>query len=84
MHLRYTHNSPTLTHTYFSHAQVLFAALQGREAFIRPPYHQLRHPLMFYYNHPAVLYINKLRVAGVLEEGIDQFFEQVSGEQQIG
>jgi len=57
--------------------QVLFAALQGREAFLRPPYHQLRHPLVFYYNHPAVLYINKLRVAGILEDGIDQFYEQV-------
>lgn len=51
--------------------------MQGREAFLRPPYHQLRHPLIFYYNHPAVLYINKLLVAGILEEGIDQFFEQV-------
>eukprot|EP00983_Pelagomonas_calceolata_P043793 1139049-Pelagomonas_calceolata.AAC.2 len=57
--------------------QVLFAALQGHEAFICPPYHQLRHPLIFYYNHPAVLYVNKLRVAGVLEDGIDQFFEQM-------
>lgn len=32
---------------------------------------------VFYYVHPAVLYINKFRVAGLLEEGIDQFVEQV-------
>jgi hypothetical protein len=56
---------------------VLFASLQGYDAFVRQPYHQLRHPMMFYYGHPAVLYINKLRVAGLLEDGIDQFFEQV-------
>jgi hypothetical protein len=25
--------------------EVLFSALQGQEAFYRPPYHGLRHPL---------------------------------------
>lgn len=58
-------------------AQVLFAALQGTEAFLRQPYHQLRHPMVFYYVHPAVLYINKFRVAGLLDAGIDQFIEQL-------
>lgn len=33
--------------------------------------------MMFYYGHPAVLYINKFRVAGLLDDGIDLFFEQV-------
>jgi hypothetical protein len=33
--------------------------------------------MVFYYVHPAVLYINKFRVAGLLDEGIDQFIEQV-------
>ncbi len=59
--------------------QVLFASLQGTDAFVRQPYHQLRHPMIFYYGHPAVLYINKFRVAGLLDEGIDQFIEQVCG-----
>ena len=68
--LAYFDNCWTLT-------EVLFAALQTTDAFIRQPYHQLRHPMMFYYGHPAVLYINKFRVAGLLEEGIDQFYEQV-------
>jgi hypothetical protein len=49
----------------------------GSEAFYRQPYHQLRHPMVFYYVHPAVLYVNKLRVAGLLEDGIDQYIEQV-------
>jgi hypothetical protein len=49
----------------------------GNEAFYRQPYHQLRHPMVFYYVHPAVLYVNKFRVAGLLDDGIDQFIEQV-------
>lgn len=46
--------------------EVLFAALQGEGAFYGPPYHQLRHPLVFYYAHPATFYVNKLRLAGLL------------------
>jgi hypothetical protein len=29
--------------------EVLFACLQGADAFVRQPYHQLRHPMIFYY-----------------------------------
>lgn len=50
---------------------------QGTDAFVRQPYHQLRHPMIFYYCHPAVLYVNKFRVAGVLTEGVDSRMEQV-------
>ena len=45
--------------------ECLFAALNGEEAFYNPPKHQLRHPFIFYYGHPAVVYINKLRVVRV-------------------
>ncbi|PNW80150.1 hypothetical protein CHLRE_08g380000v5 [Chlamydomonas reinhardtii] len=68
--LDYFDNSWTLT-------EVLFASLQTTDAFIRQPYHQLRHPMMFYYGHPAVLYINKFRVGGLLTDGLNQFFEQL-------
>jgi hypothetical protein len=34
--------------------EALFAGLQGEEPFYRPPYHDLRHPLIFYYGHAAV------------------------------
>uniref|UniRef100_A0A7R9VIT3 Sulfatase-modifying factor enzyme domain-containing protein n=1 Tax=Chlamydomonas euryale TaxID=1486919 RepID=A0A7R9VIT3_9CHLO len=57
--------------------EVLFASLQGRDAFVRQPYHQLRHPMIFYYGHPACLYTNKFRVAGLLDDPIDQYFEQL-------
>lgn len=68
--LDYFDNSWTLT-------EVLFSGLQGEEAFFRPPYHQLRHPMIFYYGHPPALYINKLRVAGLIEQPLDPYFERL-------
>jgi hypothetical protein len=32
---------------------------------------------MFYYGHPAVLYVNKLRVAGLLQGPINEYFEGI-------
>ena len=40
-------------------------------------YNHLRHPLIFYYGHPPALYINKLRVAGLIEQALDPYFEQL-------
>lgn len=68
--LNYFNNSWTLT-------ELLFSALQGDEPFYRPPYHSLRHPLIFYYVHPAVLYVNKLRLAGLLDSPVDPHFESL-------
>lgn len=67
--LDYFDNTWTLT-------EVLFSSLQSEEAFYRAPIHHLRHPLIFYYAHPAVFYINKLRLAGILNAGINPYFEQ--------
>jgi hypothetical protein len=53
------------------------SGLQGVEAFYRPPSHHLRHPLIFYYAHPAVVFVNKLRVAGLLREPVDEYFESL-------
>ena len=55
--------------------ELLFSALQGEEAFYRPPMHGLRHPLIFYYAHPAVLYVNKLRLAGLVDAALNPEFE---------
>ena len=52
---------------------------QGREVFVRSPWHQLRHPLIFYYGHVATLYINKLRVAGLVKEAVNEYMEQKYG-----
>jgi len=68
--LDYFDNTWTLT-------EVLFSGLQGREVFLRSPWHQLRHPLIFYYGHVAALYINKLRVAGLIKDPVDEELEQI-------
>lgn len=68
--LAYYDNTWTLTET-------LLASLQGEEAFVRPPYHDLRHPMIFYFGHPAAFYINKLRVAGLLSEPLDPHLESI-------
>ena len=67
--LRYFDNGWLLT-------ELLFASLQTEDAFYRPPSHQLRHPLIFYYCHPAVVYVNKLRIAGLLTAPVDEDFER--------
>lgn len=57
--------------------ELLFSALRTGEAFFRPPYHALRHPLIFYYGHPAAVFVNKLRVAGLLDAPVDPYLEQI-------
>lgn len=68
--LDYFNNGWTLT-------ELLFSSLNGDEPFYRPPYHGLRHPLIFYFVHPAALYINKLRVAGLLDAAQNPYFESL-------
>jgi 5-histidylcysteine sulfoxide synthase len=58
-------------------AESLFAGLMTAEAFYRPPAHNLRHPMIFYYGHPAALYVNKLRVGGLLADPVDAYLEQI-------
>lgn len=58
-------------------SELLFSSLIGEEAFYRPPYHGLRHPLIFYYVHPAVLYVNKMRIAGLRETSANSYFESL-------
>ena len=53
------------------------AGAQGEEGFFRPPPHGLRHPQIFYYGHAPCLYVNKLRVAGVLDGPVDPYLESI-------
>jgi 5-histidylcysteine sulfoxide synthase len=57
--------------------ELLFACLVNEEGFYRPPYHNLRHPLVFYYTHPAVLYVNKLHVAGLIGSTVHPYHERL-------
>ena len=66
----YFDNTWTLT-------EVVFGALANNDAFYHQPYHKLRHPLIFYYAHPPVFYVNKLRVAGLLEQPVNPEYEQL-------
>lgn len=66
----YFDNTWTLT-------EVLFKSLKNEEAFFRPPNHNLRHPKIFYYAHPAAVYINKMRVAGLIPGPLNQYYERI-------
>ncbi|MFM9889821.1 MAG: 5-histidylcysteine sulfoxide synthase [Rickettsiales bacterium] len=68
--LAYFNNTWTLT-------EVVFSGLANEEAYYRRPYHQLRHPMIFYYGHPVSLYVNKLRVAGLLDGPVNAEMEKL-------
>ena len=55
--------------------ELLFSALNCKEAYYVRPYHKTRHPLIFYFAHPASLYVNKLLVSGLITEPVNQRFE---------
>lgn len=61
-------------HQSFSLYESLFECLVDDEAYYRKA-SPLRHPLIFYYGHTAVFYINKLNVAKLINERIDPALE---------
>ena len=56
--MEYFHNTWELTDS-------LFSALRDDSVFYMVP-DKLRRPLIFYFGHPAALYINKMHQAGLL------------------
>ena len=52
----------------------LFSCLKDDTAFYERP-EPLRHPLIFYYGHTAVFYINKLRMAKIIDYRVDARIE---------
>jgi len=63
-------------HETFSLYESLFECLNGEAAFTARA-NPLRHPLIFYYGHTAVFFINKLNVAGLIDERIDPALESM-------
>ncbi len=61
-------------HQSFSLYESLFECLADDEAFYKRA-SPLRHPLIFYYGHTAVFYINKLNVAKLINQRIDESLE---------
>lgn len=63
-------------HATFDRYEQLFEVLTCDEAYYRKPI-SLRHPLIFYLGHTATFFINKLVLAGVLEQRINPAFESM-------
>jgi len=65
----------TLENTWIL-TEAQFGGLISEEAFYTPPSHRLRHPMIFYFGHTPAVFVNKLRVAGLLDQPIHAFFEK--------
>ena len=61
-------------HDTFSLYESIFECLVDDEAYCRRA-NPLRHPLIFYYGHTAVFFINKLNVANLIDKRIDPVLE---------
>ncbi len=61
-------------HKTFSLYETIFECLNGEEAFYARA-NPLRHPLIFYYGHTAVFFINKLNVAKFIDKRLDETLE---------
>lgn len=60
----------------FERYENLFEVLSADEAYYVRPIN-LRHPLIFYFGHTATFFINKLVLAGLLEQRINPQFESI-------
>ena len=63
-------------HSTFDRYEALFEVLSGDEAYYTKPI-PLRHPLIFYLGHTATFFINKLILAGLVQERINPKFESM-------
>ncbi|MEO8411168.1 MAG: 5-histidylcysteine sulfoxide synthase, partial [Propionivibrio sp.] len=63
-------------HATFDRYEQLFEVLTGDEAWVRKPI-SLRHPLLFYFGHTATFFINKLVLAGLIEQRVNPKFESM-------
>jgi len=63
-------------HATYDAYEALFEPLHAPEAFLRRA-DPLRHPLIFYFGHTAVFFVNKLVLAKLLPERINPRFESM-------
>ena len=63
-------------HQSFDLFESLFELLRSDEVFYRQS-EPTRHPMIFYFGHTAIFYINKLVASGVLTERINPHFEEL-------
>ena len=60
----------------FERYESLFETLADDQAYYQKSI-PLRHPLIFYYGHTATFFVNKLLLAGLIEQRIDPKFESM-------
>ncbi|WP_186410265.1 5-histidylcysteine sulfoxide synthase, partial [Candidatus Propionivibrio aalborgensis] len=63
-------------HATFDRYEQLFEVLNCAEAYYEKPI-ALRHPLIFYLGHTATFFVNKLLLAGLIEQRINPKFESM-------
>ncbi len=63
-------------HQSYDLFESLFELLASDEVFYRQS-EPTRHPMIFYYGHTAIFYVNKLVASGALKERINPRFEQL-------
>ena len=63
-------------HATFDRYEQLFEVLTSDAAYYQKPI-PLRHPLIFYFGHTATFFINKLVLAGLVEQRINAKFESM-------
>ena len=63
-------------HSTFTRYEQLFETLVCDEAYYHKPI-SLRHPLIFYFGHTATFLVNKLILAGLLDQRINSKFESM-------
>lgn len=61
-------------HDTFTLYESIFECLASDKAYVARA-NRLRHPLIFYYGHTAVFFINKLNVANLIDERVDPHIE---------
>lgn len=66
----------TYFHQSFDLFESLFELLKSDEVYYRQS-EPTRHPMIFYFGHTAIFYINKLVASGALKERINPHFEQL-------
>ena len=63
-------------HQSYDLFESLFELLKSDEVFYRQS-EPTRHPMIFYFGHTAIFYINKLVASGVLKERVNPHFEEL-------
>ena len=82
-----SHTPPSLNNTsrkeireYFKNTwnlyELLFDSIIDDASYYQSP-DPLRNPLIFYFGHTAAFYVNKLELSGIINEGLNRYFEDI-------